>query len=144
MAISGIALLALAFTLALYPTPSAISGIPSFPFFSLSFPLLSLLLVLSIALIAWGWIFHPFGSLTHLLVAASLVTAIGVILKAVSFTSTIPIEVQGMTIFVEPYGPHTTMALVSGPLLALFGVMYYLLRRSDRRKRTPETMSRDD
>lgn len=133
MAIGGMALLALAFTLALYSVPSDIPGIPSFPFFSLSFPLLSLLLVLSVALIAWGWIFHPSGSLTPLLVTAGLVTAGGGILKAISFISVVPIEIGGLTLFVEPYGPHATMALVLGPLLAFFGVMYHFLKRGDRR-----------
>lgn len=141
MLIGGIALLAFAFALALYSTPSGVPGIPSFPFFSLPFPLLSLLLALSTAFIAWGWIFHPNGSFMQLMIASSIVIAIGLILKVVSFVTAIPLAIGSVTILVEPYGAQTTMVLVSGPLLALFGVMYYIFERFEKRKHTRQKLS---
>lgn len=138
MLAGGIALLALTFALAMYSVPSGIPEIPSFPFFSFPFPLLSLLLVLSVTLMAWGWIFHPIGSLGQLMVGAGVLVVAGVLLKVFSFVTAIPLVLGSMTIYVEPYGAHTTLVLLVGPLLALFGLVFHFAERREWLKRGGE------
>ncbi len=132
--VAGTAILALDFTLALYSVPSVVSGLPTFPFFSLPFPLLSLLIVLGTGLIAMGWVFHSRGSFSHILVGSATVTAGGLIWAVISFISAIPFNLGGMTIFIEPYGAHATLVLAVGLLLGLFGSIFWGLDRLEKRR----------
>ena len=131
---AGIGLLALAFALALYSVPSVVPGLPTFPFFSLPFPLLSLLIVLGTGFIAMGWISHSRGSFSHILVGSVTVMAGGLIWALISFISAIPFNLGGMTIYVEPYGAHATLVLAAGFLLGLFGSIFWALDRLEKRR----------
>lgn len=133
--VAGIALLAIAFTLALYSVPTGVPGIPSFPFFSLPFPLLSALLVLSVILIGSGWISHPNGSFGQLLIGSATFAVAGVVLRAISFVAAVPLDLGGgVIIHVEPYGAHATMVVSVGPLLAIFGTLFWAADRRERRR----------
>ncbi len=131
---AGIALLASAFALSLYSVPSEVPGLPSFPFFSLPFPLISLLIALGSALTAMGWIFHPRGTLTQLMSVSAVFVAGGVIWALINFVTAMPFDLGGLTVYVEPYGAHASLVLIVGPLLAIFGLVFWALDRFEKRR----------
>ncbi|MCJ2531664.1 MAG: hypothetical protein LN413_05075 [Candidatus Thermoplasmatota archaeon] len=134
MLVTGIGSLAVGFMLALYSVPSEVPALPSFPFFSLPFPLLSLLIALGSAFLAMGWIFHSQGSLSKLLVLSATLVAAGTVWAVISFATSIPLEFGGTTIYFEPYAAHASLLLVTGLLLAAFGLLFRLLDRWEERR----------
>ena len=130
---AGIALLTSAFALSLYSVPSEVPGLPSFPFFSLPFPLMPMLIALGSALAAMGWIFHPRGTLGQLMAGSAAFVAGGVIWALINFVTAIPFDLGGITVYVEPYGAHASLVLVVGPLLAIFGLIFWALNHFEKR-----------
>ena len=131
---AGIAFLAAAFTFSLYSVPSEVPGLPSFPFFSLPFPLISLLIALGSAFIAMGWIFHPRGTLGQVIAGSAVFVAGGVIWALINFVTAIPVDLGDITIYVEPYGAHASLVLAVGPLLAIFGLVFWALNHFEKRR----------
>lgn len=140
---AGAVLLASAFALALYSVPSEVPQIPEFPLFSLPFPLISVLLVLSTVLLAWGWIFHPRGSLTGLLIASASLLAAGVVLTVISYLVVIPLVIGDQTVYVFPYSTQAMLVLVVGPLTAIYGLVFSWAERREWAKRTKRETALD-
>lgn len=137
----GLALLAGAIGLAFYGIPSEIPGLPDFPFVELSFPLVPFLWILSVILITSGWIFHPRGSVSALMIASGGVFAASIFIKVYSILTAVPIVIGGATIFVQPYGSQTTFLLTLGPLLAVFGFISWLAKRREWTRRKKNSTS---
>lgn len=138
MAVAGIVLLVLAFSLALYSVPSQTPPLPSFPF--LSTPLNSvfaLLVGLSLILLPVGWIVYSDSSLMPPLLASAVIFASGILLKGLSILYAVPMPAGGETLLVEPYGAHANLVIVVGPLLGFFTVIFHALRRFDLRRSLP-------
>ncbi len=133
MMVAGVVLLAFTFTLALYSIPSDVPRIPLYPFISLPFPLLSGLVVISAILLVAGWIYHPKGSFGQILIGAVSFVAAGAIIRAISFVTAVPVDLEGVTIHVELYAAHATMVLSLGILLALFGLLFWAAERREGR-----------
>lgn len=121
---TGTVLLVVSFLLSLYSVPdSADPRLPSFPVLELKFPLIPLLLILSVVLMSAGWNGWR-EQLLPLLVLALVLFILGAVLVSLSFAKSIPVTVGSTTLYIQPYAAQAIEVTIAGGLLAFFGFLF--------------------